>query len=240
MSLPEPGKYDATVTKALIYGAESGAVMVAVHCQIDEQTSITAYQCIILKDGSFSDNGMKTVKEALGFPGGDLGAMYDYIHALTDHPVSIDVENDEYNGKVSPKVKWLNPRGGGGMSKEPIDRAALLAKYGAKFRAFSGGTAATAPKPAAPKPSTPPPAAPPAAPPATAAPAAPPSDMMTVWARVCECYGDKATEAWGVLQSKAGKAQEQITPEEWGGYLVKLNAKFPPGATAEAEDTDYE
>jgi hypothetical protein len=239
MNMPNAGVYTATIGNRSIYESEGGALICCLECLIDEFTAITAYVTLALKDGSLSESGLKTCKEALKWPGGGLDSLIEHVETLPrEHEVSIVCEPEEYKGKPVMRVKWVNPADGAAGGVKPWgDRKAMIAKYGNKFRAMSGGVPAKAatPKPAVP--AAPPAPAKPAAPPA---PAGPPSDMMTVWNRLCEVYpdGEKATEAWHKLQEKAGKPQEQITPEEWGGFLVKINAKFPPADAGGADDEE--
>ena len=238
MAYPEAGTHIATIGDRSLYESEGGALMCCLDCIVNEQTSITAYVTIANKDGALNENGLKTMHEALGWPRGDLESLWAHLESMPrDHQVSIDV-GTEWSDKLQkemPRVKWVNALNGGGNGvKAWGDRKALLAKYNNKFRAVFGGTPAKpTPKAVATPPATPPkPAAPPPPPAANVAP----SDMMAVWQRVCECYGEKATEAWGVLQDRAGKPQEQITPLEWGAMLARMNEKFPPQAAQQAEE----
>ena len=209
----------------------------ALECVIDEQTAITAYVTLALKDGSLSESGLKACREALKWPGGGLDTLIDHVESLSrEHQVSIVTEAEDYNGKQVMRVKWVNALGGSNGGVKPWgDRKALVAKYGNKFRAVAGGVPV---KSAIPKPAAPPAPSPKPAP--APAPSGPPSDMMAVWKRLCEVYPEqeKATEAWHKLQEKAGKPQEQITPEEWGGFMAKINAKFAPVVPTPEPETE--
>lgn len=109
--------------------------------------------------GSFSKKlgqGTKTPLErtieslrACGWKGDDLSAL----EGISDNEVSLVIEHDDYNGKISAKVKWVN-RAGGLALKAPMsaDKAkAFAAKMRGEVIAASraiGGAPGATPAPA--------------------------------------------------------------------------------------------
>lgn len=223
MPMPMPGRYVCGVGERSCYEAESGSLVFVVNCLVDDQTNIKSYNTLVNKDGAVNTRTMEKLKQIFGWDGCDPFELVDKDY--TGVQFEITVEDELYDGKTRPKVKYIDPIGSsnGGGVKPSGDRAAILAKYGAKFRAVAGGmaprTPARAPAPAAPKvpaaPQPPPPATPPE-------PTAAPSTMQDAWAALCEAAKDSPKEAmekiWhGVLNQVArGRRQTELTAHEWG------------------------
>lgn len=228
--LPQPGTYRAKTANGVVYETEGGALMVAFDFGIDEQTSIVGRVCLVKKDGEVIQNNLRSLKEAFGWDGTDPFWLADTDLSAREVEIVVEMEQGQ-DGQARPTVKWINApgRGGGLGSIKPADRAAVLGKYGMKFRALAGGTpmkaAATtaAPKPA---PVSTPPASRPAPKPAPAAIPAVDVQGCTVqeaWEAFCQAaQGKFSEEALGELWWKAvealagGKTQERCTPEDWG------------------------
>jgi hypothetical protein len=170
MALPEVGKYTAKLAGKIIIaeGAEQEGLQAFMPVEVcdGEQTGarITAIRTIVSKAGAVQINEVEKLKEIFGIDG-TLNSIFALMDS--DHPdvrFEIDVQDEEYQGAVKRKVKWVNSLGGGGMKMpEPADRRSVLTKYGSKFRALAGGAPVKpATPPATPKPVTPPkPKAPP-------------------------------------------------------------------------------
>lgn len=238
MSYPEIGIHTVNVGERSIYEAESGALMFCAEFIVDEFRRITGFQCLANKDGAINEHGMKCMREALGWSGGDLDSLFEHVINLPqDHQVSIVVEEEPgTDNKLYPKVKWINAVGGGGGGVKPMgDRKAILAKYGNKFRAMAGGS--QMPR-SSPKPKTSTSPAPANTAPTPPAPSGRTSDMMEVWGKVCKIkpVQEEAAAFWGELVGTVGKPQEQITPQEWGGLLEKVEKFATP---EEAENFPY-
>lgn len=210
--LPQPGKYDATISEAIVYEAKSGAVMISFKCVIDEQTAITGHQCVILKDGTISSKTIDRLKETFGWDGQDFFWFTDNIANLPQVSITVEAkENDK--GELRPEVSWINKLGDSGSSIKPADRNSIMAKYGSKLRALSGG-----------RPATPPAARPPATPPAPNLPTRN-STMEDCWKALCE-HGESRSianeaiqAAWSEIVNRSGTTQDKMTPAQW--YAAK-------------------
>ena len=161
--------------------------------------------------------------------------------------VEVTLATQTYQGKTYQNIEWVNEIGhsqkyGGGKITESGDKAAIMAKYGAKFKAAFGGKV----KPAAPAAKKPAPAAAPAARPA--APAARPAPapkapapkpktagyadgtdgMNAVWGEF-EAANPNAKQAeleerWfaAIDKHSDGKDQQDMTGEQWGKVAAEL------------------
>lgn len=76
--------------------------------------------------GYFTEKTSQRTVEALrycGFTGDDLAAA---VYMPLDQEVQIVIEHEEYNGKWSAKVAWVNRAGGGGFKLDkPMDKNGL-------------------------------------------------------------------------------------------------------------------
>lgn len=216
-----PGTYTVAAGDRSVYETEAGALMFACDCWLDEETSITARQCLVSKDGTLMETTIGNLKEALGWDGADPLWLMDAPQLPN---FDIVVENEEYKGKSRPVVKFINAIGRSGLQKS--DRTAIASKFGAKFRAVATVAKAAAPAPRAPVAA---PAAP-KAPPVPAAPVAPPPapagaglTMQEAWTRVLEVAGNdrnKATANWRREVEKIGKPQSEMTPTDWATVVA--------------------
>jgi hypothetical protein len=214
------GTYTVAAGDRSVYETDGGALMFACDCWLDEQTSITARQCLVSKDGNLMEKTIDNLKEALGWDGSDPCWLQD-VATLPNFDIVVDFE--EYKGKHRPVVKFINPIGGGGVQKG--DRTAILAKFGAKFRAVatvSRPAPVAAPRaPVAPPVPKAPVSAPPVAPPA--APQGAGMTMQEAWARVLEVAGndrDKATANWRRETEKIGKPQSEMSNQDWATVVA--------------------
>lgn len=223
--LPQAGTYKAKTANGVVYETEGGALMVAFDFGIDEQTSIVGRVCLASKAGEVLQNNVKSLKEAFGWDGADPFYLSDTDLSTRDVEIVVEMENDQ-NGNPRPTVKWINApgRAHGGLPQAG-DRKAILAKYGAKLRALSGGTTMR-PQPAQTVPAAAPklPFAPPKPPPAAvpSKPTAAPGTLQDAWEAFCKAAGEmeeeKLTALWWkcVGEITGGKSQERCTPEDWG------------------------
>jgi hypothetical protein len=245
--LPTVGIHQATAGRRSLYRADSGVLVFAIECIIDEAHSIVSNQSLTRKDGTVNERGVRTLREVFGWDGTDPFWLVD--NDLSQHPFEIDCQ-DELDQKGQPRVtvKWLNPVGASGGMKPCGDRAAILAQYGSMFRAVAGG-ATVAPRapgaaPAAPRapstgpsapraPSRPPapaPSTPPATPPAkpSAKPSAP-SSQAEAWAAfeaAAPSDWDNAKvelEWFAALKRVTGKADPaSLSPDDWGKVVADM------------------
>lgn len=225
--LPQPGRYTVTAPERTVYESKGGALVFAAKCLINEQTAITAYQALVQKDGTLGERTIKTLREIFGWDGVDPMWLQDTDLGAVQFDITVEEELDD-QGKPRARVTWMDPVGranGGGLPKG--DRNAILAKYGAKFRAVAGGKP-MASRPAAPKVQ---PALPPAAPkptPAPAAPSQPPlapvagATLEAAWNALCAAPGAPADRnllvvKWHALVAEVAgdRPQDALTPEDW-------------------------
>ena len=97
------------------------------------------------------DRSVKTLADVFGWDG-NLAALSQLVDSgpFVGRDCEITVEDEEYNGKMYPKIKWLN-KAGGGNSAKPLAKDAV-AEMVAKLNATSMKLAAE-PKDDATKPS---------------------------------------------------------------------------------------
>lgn len=229
--LPQPGTYKAKTAQGVVYETDGGALMVAFDFGIDEQTSIVGRQCLVSKAGEVMQNTVRSLKEAFGWDGADPFWFADTD--LSDRDVEIVVEMERgQDGREHANVRWINApgRAGGLSSVKPADRKAVLAKYGMKFRALSGGTTVRPAPSQAAAPKAAPGAPPQAVPPPAAAPSGKPMTIQEAWTTFCAAGGSTFSEAevtkqWHALVGEVtgGKAQEAVTPEEWGAVAARAS-----------------
>ena len=234
----ENGRYPARPTGNVHVGDhENGCLICNMEFAFDGGGNITNTFWLTTKDGAINTKAIDKLKEIFGWDGADPFWLEDCAGELVDIPVELTVENETFRKKdgtegISLKIKWVDPVGGGGGNKiKNSDRNALMAKYGAKLRAVSGGT------PAAKKTSTPPtpvPHRPDLAPPTPPTPkkAVFPSDANACWKKLIEAMADQPraeVEAkwFEIIQGIHGaKSQTDYTPQDWGAVMVKLKTTF--------------
>lgn len=229
--LPEPGTYPARTDKGVIYETDGGALMAAFDCRIDEQTSIVARMCMFSKSGDAQQGTIRSLREAFGWDGTDPFWFQDTDLSQMDIEIVVEMETGQ-DGVERPRVRWINRPGGGHGMPEPGDRRAILAKYGARFRALAGGSAVkpqSSPTTSAPRQA--PPTAPKTAPPvASGGPArhVKPASLQEAWDAVCQSPAasmvpeDKLTAAWfDILARLVKKDQAECSPEDWGLVVIE-------------------
>jgi hypothetical protein len=138
------GIYRARALGAGLGETKSGAEQVAIEFDfLDfEGTRLTYY-------GTFSDKAVEHTLRALrtaGWRGDDLADLSS-IGGPDAPEVDLVVENEEWEGKVRLKVRWVNPRGGLGMKAAlaPDKAKAFAARMRGQVAAFD--RTAGAPKP---------------------------------------------------------------------------------------------
>jgi len=232
----ENGVYAARPKAASVYESEKGALVLALVHQLDGGGEIKSYHALTTKDGAINTRGVEDLKKWSGWDGCDPYWFMDTD--LTGIAVELVVENEpgfSDPSKLFPKVKWVNPPGGGmgGSLHDPSDRKSVLAKYGPKFRAVAG------PQPVARRQ-----ASPGGAPPPTryTAPTLPPqvantapvrkaaATQSSAWARLSELgagMGRSELEAlWFACVDSTGMDQADMTPEGWAKVTEAVEAHF--------------
>lgn len=218
--IPE-GTYPAVATAASVWESEKGALMITFQFALDAGDPINGSQCIVQKDGTISEITVNTLKKCFAWDGLDPFWLEDPAN-LADKPVDLVIEHEEWKGKPRAHVRYINAPGDGIPAS--ADRKKVLAKYGARFRALSGGaTVATPPKRATPPP---PPAPKVVAPPrpTLGAGGGPTATMEEAWAVLCDAEKasgkdrDELADLWSdAIGSLMGdKPQSDFTPQDWG------------------------
>jgi hypothetical protein len=157
-TLPVPGKYTARLTgKLVIYQAESGALCVALPIELYEAPVSwrgKETMTIAKSDGEIMTRTVDKLKSIFGWDGIDPFWLEDQSEAgaLAECFFEVDGERAMYQPKTKPgeeapaeveifRILYINPLGGGMQMPEPGDRKSILAKFGSKLRAMSGGKA---------------------------------------------------------------------------------------------------
>jgi hypothetical protein len=212
-----------------------------------ENLEITGYHILEKRDRSLNTSTIEALKAALGWDGRDPFWLQDSADALAQQAVQLKLAFEEYDGKETLKVQFLNPYGAkpGGVPKADDDfRRAIGNRLGAKFRALAGGTPANPPKPAGkpavPAAAKPAPSAKPASPSPAPAPASPSAATMEqAWEEFCKHCPLPPAGKWDqasiekewfriVADLFPGKRPEQLSPTDWGRMLAEGPGKIIP------------
>lgn len=245
--LLEVGKYVATLsgpsegTKSgiIVYETNAGALCAAMPVKVAEGPNagkeLKSTQTLVKRDGTVQTRTTDNLKAIFGWPGDDPFWLMDNDLSAIKFEIVVEAEaavgddggvktDDQGQAIYYSKVAWINPLGAGVKMPEPADRRSVLAKYGSKFRALSGGVPVkSTTTPPIPKPSPLPP--PKKTPPPAAQPTLslePKATMEEAWAELCNANQDGKTqeqlsEIWyrtiGTLFP--GKTNSDLTPQEW-------------------------
>jgi hypothetical protein len=242
----QPGTYNACATQAAVYENNNGTLVLCLDLDIrsDPPVRLKGFQSLTTKDGALNSRCIASLREC--FPewdGADPFWFEDAVIAGRELSVVVEDEVSDRDGKTYSKVAWINPPGGRGGGAMPAsgNRAAILAKYGSRFRALAGGVPA--------KPAASPAAAAPAPTPQGPAPVeddgapepgdepeggARTSDMQESWRAFCEAcpHKDRPTinkAWWATLKDTVpGKQQGDFTPEDWGRVMLAIEGAQLP------------
>ncbi len=226
----ENGTYPAHPTGRVEVGEHANGCLIAtMEFDIGEGRTISNVFWLTTKDGAINTRSIETLKEIFGWDGADPFWLADHAVEFVDVAVELVIKNETFQGNdgndhTVPKVKWVNPIGGG-VQIANSDRKALTSKYGAKLRAVSGGTPATKKT------------APPAAPAKAALPPEPkqngiPSDMHACWKTLTDAMADKPrndveAQWFEIIKEACGdKPQADYTPADWGVVMAKIKTTF--------------
>lgn len=136
------GTYAARPGAASVYESEKGALVLALVVKIENGPELKSYHTLVNRDGSINTRTVDNLKAWSGWNGVDpFWFMENDLTGLEVEVVIVNEPGFTDPSKLFPKVKWVNPPGGGNKMPESADRGAILAKYGAKFRAVAGGVA---------------------------------------------------------------------------------------------------
>lgn len=220
----KPGTYAAHPEKlsaeqwAAVYENDKGNLILAQAFRIDNSGDVLKYWTALTVAGVPRERSIKDLRERYGWDGTD---PFWFVDAdLSAFPVELVIEDQPSKTdptKVFSSIKWVNTPGKSAASPT-VDRAAVMAKYGASFRALGGGTPVMPPKltpPAPPKAPPPPPAAP-----------VKPSSLLECWEKMNVVYaGDGETRIaseWAERVKATGKHQDDMTPADWGRFMGEL------------------
>jgi hypothetical protein len=140
MTAITPGYYRARATEAVLGRANSGYEQVVITFQITEPGEFEGAQ--IRYFGSFHPNARQYTVEALetcGYQG------EDDLSSVTKLEVSLNVVNEEYNGKFTTKVAFVNKTGAIAVRNQLNDTEArdFVKRLGATVRAARAGRGAS-------------------------------------------------------------------------------------------------
>jgi hypothetical protein len=210
MSNLRAGIYTARPTgESSVYENDKGNLILCMEMTVEGE--LARYYCALAtqRDG-INIRTVETLKNLFPWDGTDFFWFVDHPEAYKDIEVEAEVEMrpGRDGDRFFPSIKYLNDRQRHGLP-EPGKRQALLDKYGAKFRAVSGGTTPRRPPPQA--------AATPAAP--ASKTDAKTADRLSVWKRYCELGGNE--EGWfeTLKQAVPDVDPEQLTPQQWAQAL---------------------
>ena len=207
----ENGVYAARPKAASVYESEKGALVLALVHALEGGVEIKSYHGLTTRDGAVNTHCVEDLKKWSGWDGCDPYWFMDTD--LTGIAVELVVENEpgfSDPSKLFPKVKWVNPPGGGtgGGLHDPSDRKSVLAKYGPKFRAVAGPPQVSS----------------------TAPVRKPAPTQSSAWARLSELgagmgRGDLET-LWFACVDSTGMDQADMTPDGWGKVTEAIEAHF--------------
>lgn len=123
----EPGTYKGIVQSYALGGLDNGKEHVAVVFVLPELGAQTLTWYGYLHTEKIFPHTIKALK-ALGWKGADISDL----SSIADAEASLVVENEEYNGVVSPRIKWVNRPGG--VALQPAD-AVEAKKFAASIKA---------------------------------------------------------------------------------------------------------
>lgn len=220
-------RYPARATGAAsVYENAKESLIVCLEVDVQGEM-LRHYATIATKDNGINTRTVEHLKAMFGWDGLDPFWFADHGADYAEREVEATIELKQGNTETFANVKYLDPPGGqSGASQMPAagNRAALLAKYGSKFRAIAGGTpAAKAPAQAAlPLAKGPPPKPP------TIKSLVNPSDQGACWARYCELGGTENKWFDTLAAAVPGVDQGDLTASQWGMVLAHIETNMLP------------
>lgn len=219
-----PGRYAARATGvSSVYENAKGSLVLAMEFYVEGQT-IKWLTTLATADNGINIKTVERLKACFGWDGQDFFWFVENPEAYIERDVEVTIEHRQGDKATFVNIAFVDPPGGGGKIPASGNKASLLAKYGSKLRAISGGTPAKAAPPAAKPPakSTPP------------VPAKPnlkgsPSNQIAVWGCFTEVHQGKSEDEISALwfamieQHFPGVDQGDLTPEQWGHLFEHLD-----------------
>jgi len=113
----------------------------------EEGNEVGGFFNLIKKDGQVNEVSVRQLQRGLGWDG-NLQSFHDPSKTFSD--CQVVVEEDEWEGKVRNRVRWINgyndnPEAGGNV--EPAEVGEYQKRYGSQFRAIIGNEKRAASKP---------------------------------------------------------------------------------------------
>ena len=125
-----PGKYKAQATEAHLDQSKRGTDYIAVALKLDSVPDELVWYGYLTE--KTAPRTMKALR-AMGWTGDDIETAESSDGSSLPTKVEAVVELDAYEGKVRPKVQWINAIGGGRSAT--LDKAALAKRLAALARA---------------------------------------------------------------------------------------------------------
>ena len=231
--LLEDGLYPAVVTDVSLYLRGESERLTAAFRLRCENKELLHREWIELNDGTISDRTIKRMRACFPKWDGSIEAL-EQGGCVRDVDVDVTIENEQDRDdpeKWWTRTRYMDPRGGASSSATlpPAEtRATLVSKYGARFRALSGGT----PVKAAGSEQKETKAGPPAARPPVEKDPATESTLEACWEAVCKKHPDEmreqVSERWFELLARVvpEKDQADFGPEDWGTVLTEIKLPF--------------
>ena len=251
------GTYGARPGAASVYESEKGALVLALVVKLTDGPELKSYHTLVNKDGAINTRTVDNLKAWSGWDGTDpFWFMERDLSGIDVEVVIVNEPGFSDATRLYPKVKWVNPPGGGmGGVPDAADRRTVLAKYGAKFRALAGGTpvgrsgggaiaprsdslpvggpAAAIPLPAPVRTIPPVPSYPADAPPQRTEAGrrpAPQATQAAAWGKLCQMGAnltpENREEIWFACVDATGVDQVSMTPAGWAQVIAKIEAHF--------------
>ena len=223
-----PGRYAARASGvSSVYENAKGSLVLAMEFYVEGHT-LKWLTTLATADNGINIRTVERLKACFGWDGQDFFWFVENPEAYIERDVEVTVEHRQGNKATFVNIAFVDPPGGGGNIPASGNKASLLAKYGSKLRAISGGAPA---KPAAPV--AKPPAKPPTQPALPLKPTMPdlkgmPSNQMAVWGRFAEAHQgkseDEISQLWfAMIEAQyPGTDQGDLTPQQWGHLFDEI------------------
>lgn len=222
----QPGRYPARATGvASVYENAKGSLVLAMEFHVEGQI-LKWLTTLATEDNGINTRTIDRLKACFGWDGLDFFWFVEHPEAYIERDVEVTVEHRQGDKATFVNIAFVDPPGGNVHLPASGNKASLLAKYGSKLRAISGGTPAKPAAPAAKPPVKAPPASPAKTPPP---PKASPSDQMAVWGRFSELHAGKSEDDISTLWFELiethfpGVNQGDLSPEQWGHLFEHLD-----------------
>jgi hypothetical protein len=234
----QPGRYPAQPTGvASVYENDKGSLVLAMDFTVEGQELRWWTTLATEKDG-LNTRHIDHLKQCFPWDGADPFWFADNAEKLCRCDVEVTVElrpGTKNPDKLFPAIAFVDPPGGGLIELPQGDRRALLAKYGAKFRAIAGGTPMRPPTasghPPASRPMTPTEGT--RLPPVKAPQSGKESTEAECWAKWCELNAatpeKELAVGWFATLERLlpGVNLETFTPSQWGQVMADLDDYIP-------------